>query len=84
MNVWENYLVLTGSGCGSRDLTPELAYRIGRIAASLLGKEEAPVICDRARYPLSEPHEGALTAGITSAGATVRLLEVTSTPAVAM
>ena len=72
-------------GVANRDLTPELTYRIGRIAASLLGKEEElPLfVIGRDTRVSGTMLEGALMAGITSAGATVRLLGVASTPAVA-
>lgn len=72
-------------GVANRDLTPELAFKIGRIAAWMLGKEnDSPLFVIGRDTRLSGPMlEGSLTAGITSAGGDVRLLGVVSTPAVA-
>lgn len=72
-------------GVANRDLTPELAFRIGRIAAWKLGGEvESPLFIIGRDTRLSGPMlEGSLTAGITSAGGNVSLLGVVSTPAVA-
>jgi phosphoglucosamine mutase len=72
-------------GVANRDLSPELAFRIGRIAAWMLARdEESPLFLIGRDTRLSGPMlEGSLTAGITSAGGDVRLLGVVSTPAVA-
>ncbi len=72
-------------GVANRDLTPELAFRIGRIAAWKLGGEkESPLFVIGRDTRLSGPMlEGALIAGITSAGGSVSTLGVVSTPAVA-
>jgi phosphoglucosamine mutase len=72
-------------GVANRDLTPELAFRIGRIAAWKLGGEvESPLFVIGRDTRLSGPMlEGSLVAGITSAGGKVSLLGVASTPAVA-
>lgn len=72
-------------GVANRDLTPEMAFKIGRITASLLGRErDNPVFLIGRDTRLSGSMlEGSLTAGITSAGGAVRLLGVVSTPAVA-
>ncbi len=72
-------------GVANRDLTPELAYRIGRIAAFLLGsKDEHPLFLIGRDTRLSGSMlEGSLVAGINSVGGEVRLLGVISTPAVA-
>ncbi|MDY6826966.1 MAG: phosphoglucosamine mutase [Bacillota bacterium] len=72
-------------GVANRDLTPELAFKIGRIAAWLLGNEvKAPTFIIGRDTRLSGPMlEGALAAGINSAGGAVRLLGIVSTPAVA-
>ena len=72
-------------GVANRDLTPELAFNIGRIAAWLLGREHSkPVFVIGRDTRLSGPMlEGALAAGINSAGGEVRLLGIVSTPAVA-
>ncbi len=72
-------------GVANRDLTPELAYRIGRIAAFILGREdENPLFLIGRDTRLSGSMlEGSLAAGINSVGGEVRLLGVISTPAVA-
>ena len=72
-------------GVANRELTPELALRIGRIIATLLGREESrPVILIGRDTRLSGAMlEGSLSAGITSAGVAVRLLGIAPTPAVA-
>jgi len=72
-------------GVANRELTPELALRIGKITASLLGREEKqPLILIGRDTRLSGPMlEGSLVAGIASAGATARLLGIAPTPAVA-
>ena len=72
-------------GVANRDLTPELAFKIGRITAGLLGREHGkPLFMIGRDTRLSGSMlEGSLTAGITSAGGEVRLLGVVSTPAVA-
>lgn len=72
-------------GVANRDLTPEMAFRIGRITAWLLGREHAnPVFLIGRDTRLSGAMlEGSIMAGITSAGGEVKLLGVVSTPAVA-
>ncbi len=72
-------------GVANRELTPELAFRIGRIAAWMLGgKNERPLFVIGRDTRLSGAMlEGSLTAGINSVGGEVRLLGVISTPAVA-
>lgn len=72
-------------GVANRDLTPELAFKIGRIAAWILGRKHSnPLFVIGRDTRLSGPMlEGALMAGITSAGGEVRILGVASTPAVA-
>lgn len=72
-------------GVANRDLTPELAFKIGRITAWLLGSDhKSPVFLIGRDTRLSGSMlEGSLTAGITSAGGEVRLLGIVSTPAVA-
>lgn len=72
-------------GVANRDLTPEMAFKIGRIAAWILGSEQDnPIFLIGRDTRLSGSMlEGSLTAGITSAGGAVRLLGVVSTPAVA-
>ncbi len=72
-------------GVANRELTPELAFNIGRIAAWLLGrKDDDPVFLIGRDTRLSGTMlEGALMAGVTSAGSKARMLGVASTPAVA-
>jgi phosphoglucosamine mutase len=72
-------------GVANRDLTPELAFKIGRIAAWILGREHKnPIFVIGRDTRLSGPMlEGALSAGIASAGGGVHLLGIVSTPAVA-
>ncbi len=72
-------------GVANRELTPELAFSIGRIAAWLLSREyENPVFLIGRDTRLSGSMlEGSFMAGITSAGVMARLLGVASTPAVA-
>jgi len=72
-------------GVANRDLTPELAFRVGRIMASLLKqKEDRPIVLIGRDTRLSGGMlEGSLSAGITSAGVSVRLLGIIPTPGVA-
>ncbi len=72
-------------GVANRELTPELAFNIGRIAAWLLGRDyDKPVFIIGRDTRLSGPMlEGSLLAGIISAGGTARVLGIASTPAVA-
>lgn len=72
-------------GVANRDLTPELAFKIGRITASLLGRDHKdPVFLIGKDTRLSgDMLESALAAGITSAGGQVHLIGVASTPQVA-
>lgn len=72
-------------GVANRDLTPEMAFRIGRIMASLLkqGESSPTVLIGRDTRISGEMLEGALAAGVASAGVTVRLLGVMPTPGVA-
>ena len=69
-------------GVANRDLTPELAFRVGRIMASLLKqKEDRPIVLIGRDTRLSGGMlEGSLSAGITSAGVSVRLLGIIPTP----
>lgn len=74
-------------GTANGELTPELALKMGRIIAYLLrreSKETRPFfLLGRDTRLSGSMLEGALTAGLTSAGADVRLLGVVSTPCVA-
>jgi phosphoglucosamine mutase len=73
-------------GVANRELTPELVYKIGRIGAHVLsqngGDKKAFLVARDTR--ISGPMmEGALIAGLTSAGADVHVAGVISTPAAA-
>jgi len=80
-------------GRANKELTPELAFKMGRIVAHLLSRElkeggslsgERPFLVVGRDTRLSGTMlEGALCAGISSAGLDVRLLGIVSTPAVA-
>ncbi len=71
-------------GVANVDLTPELALRAGRAAAAVLGGGSRPALILVGRDTrLSGPMlEGALSAGIASAGGTAVLAGVVPTPAV--
>ena len=72
-------------GVANRDLTPEFAFRIGRITASLLSRAASRplILIGRDSRISGAMLEGALAAGITSAGVSVRLLGIIPTPGVA-
>src|SRR5690625_1507122 len=72
-------------GVANKDLTPELAYKLGRIGGYVLTKErENPkVIIGRDTRISGHMLEGALLAGLLSIGAEVMRLGVISTPGVA-
>ncbi len=72
-------------GVANRDLTPELALRIGRAAALLLSEKNGPgpVLIGRDPRLSGQMLEGALVAGIASTGLDVILAGVIPTPAVA-
>ncbi|UVI29769.1 phosphoglucosamine mutase [Paenibacillus spongiae] len=72
-------------GVANRELTPELAYRIGRCGGYVLtGKADKPKVIIGLDTRISGPMlEAALTAGLLSIGASVIRLGVVSTPAVA-
>jgi phosphoglucosamine mutase len=72
-------------GVANRDLTPELALRIGRAAASLLpgGAAHAPIVIGRDTRVSGTMLEAALVAGITSVGLDALTLGIVPTPAVA-
>lgn len=73
-------------GVANRDLTPELAFKIGRYGGYVLtkNKEERPkVLIGRDTRVSGHMLEGALTAGLLSIGAEVMRLGVISTPGVA-
>ncbi|MBV8532094.1 MAG: phosphoglucosamine mutase [Candidatus Eremiobacteraeota bacterium] len=71
-------------GVANRDLTPELALQIGRAAAATLGGgDRRPILVGRDTRLSGSMLEGALVAGITSAGVDAVSLGIVPTPAVA-
>ena len=71
-------------GVANRDLTPELAFSLGRAVVAALGGEGRPRIAIGRDTRVSGPMlQAALSAGICSAGADVLRLGVVPTPAVA-
>jgi phosphoglucosamine mutase len=76
-------------GVANADLTPELCFRIGRAAASLLVAEaigpdrRRPVVIGRDTRLSGPMLEAAITAGITSVGCDVVSIGIVPTPAVA-
>lgn len=71
-------------GVANSELTAELALRIGRAAALVLGNEaRQPVLIGRDPRLSGQMLEGALVAGVTSTGLDVILVGVVPTPAVA-
>lgn len=72
-------------GVANRELSPELALRIGRASALVLCKKNKgrSVVVGRDPRLSGEMLEGALAAGIASAGLDVFLADVVPTPAVA-
>lgn len=71
-------------GIANSELTPELALRIGRAAALVLGAEERrPIVVGRDTRLSGEMLESAVVAGITSTGLDAVLVGVVPTPGVA-
>lgn len=70
-------------GVANRDLTPDLALRLGRAAGLVLAPDGGALAVGRDTRVSGSMLEGALVAGLCSAGATVRLAGVLPTPAVA-
>ncbi|NMB19799.1 MAG: phosphoglucosamine mutase [Firmicutes bacterium] len=71
-------------GVANSELTCELALRVGRATALVLGNEERrPVLIGRDPRLSGQMLEGALLAGITSTGLDAILVDVVPTPAVA-
>lgn len=72
-------------GVANESLTPEIAYKIGRISGHLFAKDgKKPKVLIGLDSRISGPMlEGALTAGFLSVGAEVMRLGVISTPGVA-
>jgi phosphoglucosamine mutase len=71
-------------GVANRDLTPELAFSLGRAAAIILGQEGRPeIVVGRDTRPSGPMLVAALAAGACSAGGDVYRLGIVPTPAVA-
>jgi phosphoglucosamine mutase len=73
-------------GVANADLTPELAFSIGRAAAAIIGAgidAAKPIVVGRDTRLSGTMLEAAMTAGITSTGRDVVLLGVIPTPGVA-
>lgn len=72
-------------GIANKDLTPDLAMRIGRAGAHVLarGKAGARIVIGRDTRISGDMLEGALLAGICSAGVDVLKVGIIPTPAVA-
>ena len=73
-------------GVANSELTPELAFRIGRAAANVLrdgGEKGRPFIVGRDTRVSGSMLEAAIVAGITSVGSDALLIGVVPTPAVA-
>jgi len=73
-------------GVANAELTPELAFDVGRALAAILahaGDARRPVFVGRDTRLSGTMLEGAIVAGITSAGRDVTLLGILPTPAVA-
>jgi phosphoglucosamine mutase len=71
-------------GVANADLTPDLALALGRAAASVLGERGARFVMGRDTRLSGPMLEGALTAGMCSAGARPLSAGVIPTPAVAL
>ena len=71
-------------GVANAELTPEIAFKLGRAAAEYFGRETAApkIIIGRDTRLSGTMLESALAAGICSAGGNAHLLGVISTPAV--
>ena len=70
-------------GVANQDLTPDLALALGRAAGEVLASAGQEVVIGRDTRVSGPMLEGALMAGLCSAGTTVRLAGVVPTPAVA-
>lgn len=73
-------------GVANKELTPELAYKLGRAGASVLAKDHSPVrlVVGRDTRVSGDMLQAALSAGICSTGANVLSVGVIPTPAIAM
>jgi phosphoglucosamine mutase len=70
-------------GVANRDLTPDLALALGRAAASVLSDRGGEMVVGRDTRVSGPMLEGALVAGLCSAGVDVKLVGVLPSPAVA-
>ncbi|GMG96681.1 phosphoglucosamine mutase [Tepidimicrobium xylanilyticum] len=71
-------------GIANKDLTPELAFKVGRIGAYILSKgKKGKIVVGKDTRKSGDMLEAALTAGICSTGLDVISLGVVPTPAVA-
>ena len=70
-------------GVANRDLTPDLALALGRAAGLVLAPDGGRVVVGRDTRVSGPMLQGALTAGLCSAGATVLDAGVLPTPGVA-
>jgi phosphoglucosamine mutase len=70
-------------GVANKDLTPDLALALGRAAGEVLAPNGEEVVIGRDTRLSGPMLEGAITAGLSSSGAAVRLAGVVPTPAVA-
>lgn len=70
-------------GVANVDLTPELAFKVGRAAAHVLAHEGSPFVVGRDTRVSGEMLEAALAAAICSAGGRVLRAGIIPTPAVA-
>ena len=71
-------------GVANIDLTPEMAFRIGRITAAILSRQELPakIVVGRDTRLSGEMLENALIAGILSSGVDVVQVGIMTTPGV--
>ena len=73
-------------GVANGDLTPELAYAVGRAGAAVIARDQPldrPIVVGRDTRLSGPMLEGAIVAGIASTGRNVVLLDIVPTPAVA-
>ncbi|QQY79334.1 phosphoglucosamine mutase [Keratinibaculum paraultunense] len=71
-------------GIANKDLTPELAFKVGRAGAYVLSKgRKGQIVVGKDTRKSGDMLEGALTAGICSIGIDVISLGIVPTPAVA-
>jgi phosphoglucosamine mutase len=69
-------------GVANKDLTPDLVLALGRAAGLVLAPDGGDVVVGRDTRLSGPMLESALTAGLASAGATVRVAGILPTPAV--